>query len=298
MTSGLLWIDPAGNTHDMTDPTTYFWIPGATGMGMPPMDLQEQPVPLQAGSIPRLTLAKTRDVNLPIRVMGQSQAQLYNNLETLASMFYSATTQTPGTLRRTTPNGHVRDLFCYYVGGAEWNEASDNYAVDHMDMVIGLHACKPFWYDSVATIKTFSTGGLLNFFSNPFLPLQLSPSGLASAFSIINSGDDIAYPTWTIQGPATNPILTNTYTLPNGATLTKTLTFAIVLGSSDVLTIVTDPYATSIKKQDGSNQFSAMSLTSALWGFVTGVNQCAISMTGTTGATLVTLTYKQAYLAP
>jgi hypothetical protein len=302
MTAGLLWIDTAGVSHDLTDPNSYFWTQGAQGMFMPDMDLQEQGVPLLPGSIPRLTLAKTRDVLLPLVVKGVSASDFYNNLEALCSMFYSATAQEPGTLRRTTPNGHTRDLLCYYVSGASGDESVDHMGVAHMDMVIALHACMPFWQDSAFNIQTFSTGGLVAFFQNPFLPLHLSPSGLASAFTVTNSGDDVCYPQWTIQGPASSIVLTNTYTLPNGATITKTLALSnnggLTLGGSDTLTIITDPANTQITKQDGSNQFSYLALTSSLWSLQKGINQCAVLMSGTSSATLVTLQYKQRYLTP
>jgi hypothetical protein len=296
MTAGLLWIDPFGVTHNLTDPNSFYWVQGATGMFMPGMDLQEQGVPLQPGSIMRLTLAKPRDVNLPILVKGVSAADFYNNLEEVCSMFYSATTQAPGTLRRTTPNGHTRDLQCFYAGGAEGDESIDNSGAAHMYMVVGLRGCTPFWFDSTPTVQTFTPSGPVNFFGTPFLPLQLSPAGLSSSFTIINSGDDVAWPTWAIHGPATNPTLTNTYTAPNGAVITKTLALTITLGSSDILTIQTKPV--SITKQDGSNQFGAISPTSSLWSLQPGVNLCGISMSSTGANSEVTLTYKQCYLAP
>lgn len=303
MTAGLLWIDPvSGASHDLTNPNSFFWTPGASGMFMPDMDLQEQGVPLQPGSIPRLTLAKTRDVLLPLVVKGVNAADFYNNLEALCSMFYSATVQEPGTLRRTTPNGHTRDLLCYYLSGASGDESVDHSGVAHMEMVIALHACQPFWQDAAPTILTFSTGGLVTFFQNPFLPLHLSPTGLASDFTITNSGDDACYPTWTIQGPASAIALTNTYTLPNGATLTKTLALSnnggLTLASNESVTIITDPANTQIVKQDGNNLFSFLALTSSLWSLAKGINQCSVSMSGTSSNTLVTLQYKQRYLAP
>ena len=298
MTTGLLWIDPKGASHDLTNPSTFYWIPGATGMFMPPMDIQEQGVPLQPGAIMRLTLAKPRDVVLPVVVTGVSAADFYNNYETLCSALYSATSQNPGTLRRTTPNGHVRDLVCYYNGGADGDESVDNSGVAHMILPIAMRADDPFWYDSVPTIQTFSPSGLQNFFQNPFLPVHLSASGLSSSFSIINGGDDVAWPIWTITGPATNPTLTNQYTAANGATITKTLALTITLGSSDVLTIKTKPGTASITKQDGSNQFSAMSPTSSLWALQPGNNQCGVSMSGTGASSQVVLQYKQAYLTP
>lgn len=298
MTEALVWIDPSGNRHSLTDPNSYFWLQGAAGFGMPKMNLQEQEVPLQAGSIPRLVLAKTRDILLPLAVKGSSFANLWSNYEALCSMFYSATTQTPGTLRRTTPNGHARDLPCFYIEGAELDESEDNYGPSRMVLAIALHACQSFWQDTDFTVKTFSPGGLLNFFDSPFLPLKLSPSGISSSFSIINSGDDLSYPLWTVNGPATAITFSNTYTLHNGATVTKTLALTLSLGSSDVLTINTDPLNSFIKKQDGSNQINTISLTSSLWPFVVGNNQCAVALSGSSSSTEVILQYKQRYLAP
>ena len=298
MSEVLTWIEPNTTAHDLQDPTSFFWRPGAQGFFMPPVLYQAQGIPLQPGEIPRLILAGPRDLLVPVVVKGTSLSTFYDNLETMCQMFYAATTQAPGTLRYTTPNGHTRDLSCFYLDGAQGTLDTGNDGMAGMSLVFALHGADPFWYDKDPTILTFTPSGVQNFFDAPFFPLKLSVDGQADAFTIINSGDDQTWPEWTITGPGINPVLANTFTAPNGVTLTKTLTLSISLGSSDVLTIKTKPGSASIKKQDGSNQFSAMDFTSSLWPLVKGVNQCGVSISSPGSGTQIVLTYKQAYLAP
>lgn len=298
MTESLLWIEPNGTQHSLIDPNSYYWMPGASGLWMPPMVYQGQSIPLEPGEIPRLILAGPRDVLVPLLVKGVSRSDFFNNLEALTSMFYTAGAVNPGILRRTTPNGHTRDLQCFYLDGAKGDESTDNSGVAHMALVINLHAADPFWYDSDYTILTFSPTGIVNFFDAPFLPLKLSADGQSDAFTIVNGGNDNAWPIWQVTGPAVNPTFTNTYVAANGATLTKTLALSISLASNETLTVVTKFGSGSIKKQDGSNQFSAMDPTSSLWPLVPGVNSCGVAITSPGSGTQVVLKYKQAYLAP
>lgn len=299
MSEQLIWIEPNGTQHVLDDPNGFYWTPGAAGMFMPPMQFQGQQIPLQPGEIPRLILAGPRDVLVPLLIKGISRSDFFNNLELMTRMFYTTNPTSPGVLRRVTANGHTRDLQCFYADGATGDESVDHAGVVHMYLVVTLHASYPFWLDSVPTTQIFTPSGEQNFFQNPFFPLHLSASGQSSAFTIINTGDENAYPTWIIVGPATNPVLTNTYTAPNGIVLTKKLSLGITLASTDVLTIKTFPGQAAITKQDGSNQFGAVSdFTSSLWPLVPGVNQCGIAMSGTSAGSQVTLSYKQAYLAP
>ncbi len=300
MADSLTWIEPNGTQHDLTDPNSYFWTPGAQGMWMPTIQFQGQQIPLQPGEIPRLILAGPRDVLVPIMARSAiSRADLFNKLEQLASMFYTTNPQKPGILRRTTPNGHVRDLNCFYLDGAKGDESVDNSGVGHMAMVINLHASDPFWYDSDYTQLTFTPTGIVDFFQVPIFPLHLSPDGESDAFTINNTGDEKAYPIWQIIGPCANPVFTNTFVAENGATLTKTLSLSISLSSGETLTVVTKPGSGSIKKQDGSNQFSALSdFTSSLWPLVPGNNSCGVALSSPGAGTQVVLKYKQAYLTP
>lgn len=300
MAENLTWIEPNGTQHVLTDPNSYYWTPGAQGMFMPPVVYQGQVIPLQPGEIPRLIQHGPRDVLVPLLVRSSiSRADLFDKLEQLCSMFSISTPTKLGVLRRTTPNGHVRDLTCFYLDGAKGDESTDNSGVGHMALVPDLHAPDPYWYDSEPTIRTFTPTGFQSFFAAPFLPIKLSPDGAANAFSIINTGDVSTYPTWTITGPCSNPILTNSYTADNGANITKTLALSLSLASGEVLTIVTKPGSASMKKQDGSNQMGALSdFTSTLWPLQPGLNQCGVSLSSPGSGCQVVLSYKQAYLAP
>ena len=75
----------------------------------------------------------------------------------------------------------------------------------------------------------------------------------------------------------------------------KSIVLTVTLAAAQTITIDTRPGAKTIKREDGSLHYAYMSPTSSLWPLVTGVNACLLNMTGTTGASLLQVQYKQAY---
>jgi phage-related protein len=128
----------------------------------------------------------------------------------------------------------------------------------------------------------------VTFLSSPFLGPHISSSGIASSFSVFNSGDVEAWPIWTITGPGNTITLTNT-------TTGKALVLSITLTGGQVLTIDTRPGHKTVTREDGSNQFATVSSTSSLWELVTGNNAVTLAISETTTASGLQLQYKQRY---
>lgn len=263
-------------------------LDGRQGIYFPPIQIQDQTVPLQPGSIVRYFHYPPRPVLLPLGIKMADEVAFTGQIRNMATWF-DTPPGSPAIYRRTAPDGTMRDLNVYYQGGLEGTEDMNggNRGPGWMKAVLSLYANDPFWYDSAATLQSFVPSGVTQSFFPLLIPIKLSFSGLSSAFSVTNAGDIECWPIWTIHGPGTNPVLTNT-------TTGKSMTFSVTLGSSDVLVIDTRPGIKSVSL-NGTITWSIYTPTSALWSLVKGVNACGVAMSGTGAGSLIQIAYKQRY---
>jgi len=123
--------------------------------------------------------------------------------------------------------------------------------------------------------------------------------GSAYNVAVVYTGDIDSYPTITITGPITNPVITNTTT---GDTLDFT---GGTVGSADAWTIDTRYGRKSVVNTAGSSVENYLSLDSDLATFrlapdpiaTGGTNVISVAGTATGTATLVTLAYYNRYLS-
>lgn len=288
-----LWICSDGITQISLDDTPInglMALDGRQGIYFPPLVIQDQRIPLQPGSIVRYIDYPPRPVLLPLIIKVANEVVLTSQIRQMATWF-DTPAGSPGAYRRIAPDGSSRDLFCYYQAGLEGNEdgSSGNpiRGAGWMQVVLSLYANDPFWYDAQYTMQTFVPSGAAPSFLPSLVPIKLGFSGVSSGFSVYNTGDYEAWPIWTINGPGTNPTLSNNST-------GKSTSFTVTLGSSDVLIIDTRPLMKSITL-NGTVNWSIYNPTSSLWSFQKGQNNCALSMSGTGGASQIQLQYKQRY---
>lgn len=281
------WIDASGNMTPLNGEGAYLTLWGRMGAHFPSLKMNEQIVPLLDGSRNRGIIVDPRTVRIPILIQG------VDNVSLLLAYRLLATAMNPkrgdGILRTTNADGTMRDLTCSLLGGLEGDETLDSGRGPGWYQVgLTLHACDPYYYDTTATQLTFASPTVA-FLSSTFLPLQISSSGVLSSFAATNVGDVEAWPVFIISGPGTNPVLTN-------VTTGKSITLTLTLASTDVLTINTAPGIKTIVKQDGTNQYAALALTSSLWSLTTGTNAVTLAMTSTTSASSIQVLYKNRWL--
>ncbi len=289
-----VWITPDGlNTISLNGTTIngLLALDGRQGIYLPPVQIQDQTTPLQPGSTVRYINYPPRPVLLPLLIKTPDEVSFVNQVRTLGYWF-DTPAGSPGTYRRTAPDGSMRDLFCYYQGGLEFDETMDSgvRGPGWAKVVLSLYAADPFWYDSIYTTLTFVPSGAAPALLPSLIPIKLGFGGILSSFLVSNAGDFEAWPVWTIHGPGVNPVLSNT-------TTGKTTTLTVTLGSSDVLVIDTRPGVKNVTL-NGTTNWSIYNPASSLWSFsARNLNTCGLSMTGTGAGSQVILQYKQRYKA-
>lgn len=123
----------------------------------------------------------------------------------------------------------------------------------------------------------------------PFFPLTLTNTILFASVVATNDGDVEAWPQWTIEGPASDIILTNTTTGERLALLGYTLP------EGESIVIDTRPNRKSITR-GATNLFPSLSSSSRLWSLGLGDNGISVEMANTGANSRVILRFVQRYL--
>lgn len=276
------WFDPSGNEYPLNgDAYMFLDHPGRRGFkGLPPFVTSTLETPLVDGDVPRFTLAKPRPLEVHLLVKGSNPT----DYEAVRTALQNAMNPKlgDGKFRASRTDGVMRDILCRYESGFEGDESWGAASSVHQEYLLRFRAHDPFWYDTAAQVFTFTANAATNFF--PITPLKLSSSSIGSGFSVFNNGDVEAYPVFVITGPGTNPTLTNT-------TTGKSIAATIALTAGQSLTI--DTQAKTVKREDGSNQFSTLSFASVLWTLAVGNNALTLAMSGTGAGSQIQVQYKQ-----
>ncbi len=277
------WFDPTGNEWPLNgDAYLFLDNPGRIGFkGLPPYVTSVLTVPLTDGDVPRFTLAQPRPLDVHVLIKGSNPT----DYESVRTMLQNAMNPKlgDGRFRCQRQDGSVlRDVFCRYESGFSGEESWGISSSVHEELLLAFLAHDPYFYDTIATTLVFTAAAPTNFF--PITPVLLSGGVIGSGFTIANNGDVECFPVFTITGPGTNLILTNTTT---GKAITSSLT--LTGGQS----LIIDTQAKTAVRENGTNQFSTLSFASVLWTLVPGSNAITLNMTGTGAGSQIRITYKQ-----
>lgn len=271
------WIDPSATSHALDGSSTSnpLALRGRQGIGMPPIANLDQRTPLRPGTTIRFVDIQPRVVTVPLLVSGNgSETTLRTTLRSMMTWFN--TTSTPGTLRATAPDSTQRDLTAYYYAGLELAEDEQDRGPGWQLVPLQLLAADPFWYDTSATTTTYTN------------------TQMGSTQTITNTGDYLVYPTWTITGPFTNLVITNTTT---GYKIDLSGGGGLSLTNGQTLTI--DTKAGTLVGPSSANEISHLTTASVLFPFVTGANAITFTYTGgVLGQTTAAYSYKNRWFMP
>ncbi|MFC3453993.1 phage distal tail protein [Amycolatopsis speibonae] len=277
------WIDPNG-VETLLDVD---WE--ATGRFMPEPQHDEDEVPEQDGSHHRETRFKPKDFTIRVTTVENGEPALRQSLRDLMKAMNPKKGE--GIIRVTSPIGDTREIGCRYLSGLGLEEKPEVSGPTMQQAVITLHANDPFWLDQSDTTTTYAIGNPPAFF--PIPPLRLTASEIAVDTTVNNDGDDDAWPVWTIYGPGSGATLRN---LTTGKVLSLP---SSSLGLGESISIDTRKGRKTVTKNDGTNLFTGLTTTSALWPLVEGTNAVRLEMTGvTTGVSSLQLSYRRRYLSP
>lgn len=279
----IIWIDVNGTEHVLTDQEDITITIGPSGRYMPPIETSEEEVPFQYGSIPRQTKVKSREIDLPTEINGQTEMDIRNKLRQLTRIFNPL--KGDGVLISISPDGSQREIKCRYQGGLEINESGRIWE----RFVLVLKAFDPFWYDLSTIVQTFTTGQTTPFFSS--FPLRLSSSTVFADATIDNQGDVEVWPEWMIKGPGNDIVLRN-------LTTGEITHLETSLGIGEWIVVNTKPGEKLVLKSDGANLFPTMTDDSSLWALQEGSNVIRLEMSSATVDSSIQLSYRHRYWGP
>lgn len=289
MTDSLVFEDPDGVETDLTDHVDFFTLWGVLGRGMPKFDFVEVEIPTSDGVDLRETMARPREVSVPLYVEGDDGPDLTDLLRTLA--FRLNPFRGDGLLRTTRAGDEAnpRELVCRYAGGLELVESPGMAGTRHQRAVIVFRAATdPMWRDADDVVEYLdSTGDVGSFF--PIPPVVLLSSSVYAETVVDNTGDAVAWPVWTVVGPGSGITIENVTT---GAVFTMD----IELEEGEYVVIDTRPGSKSVVHGvTGENLYGSVTAHD-LWGLEPGEQTVRAAISDTTDDTSVLLRYRRRYL--
>jgi hypothetical protein len=279
------WVDPTGTVWPLTttsDDLGWFTRPEIGGWGAAPYEIVTDPM-ARGGETVRFVRSKPTRITWPLHVFGEMHTDFVTRIRAVKRAFMlTVWRKEPGILRIRRPDGTGREIECYYeegFGGApreDWTYANP---------VLTLFAPDGYWRD-VNPIRESRkyVGAAVNFF-NPYP--TVASSQVLGATTIYNPGDVLAWPTWTITGPATAVEATNE-TTGDSFTLTYTLT------AGQTITITT--LRPTVRFQDGTNLSSALNWPNAvLWALLPDTNDITFTVSGANTGTKIEFEFYARY---
>lgn len=286
-----MWVDPDGVSTTLHGGAGVFAVWNVSGRFSPPAEFEEEGIPEGDGARLLAVHHGPNDIVLPVWLQAATQAELRTSVRALVSSMNPK--RGDGTLRITSPLGDQREVVCRVVTGLEGAERIGDTTGDAAQMLpLVFRAHDPYWQDAADTMSGPWTVGSSPGSFFPMFPVRLASSEVFAQVTVVNSGDEDAWPVWTITGPGLNPKLVN-------LTTGKTLNLAsYTIAAGEVVTIDTRPTGASRKTVTSSTAGNLYSkVTGALWPFVRGSNSVSIEMGGGTAASSVQVARRNRYLA-
>ena len=180
----------------------------------------------------------------------------------------------PGTLTVANESGERRSLTCYCTAGLEGDESTDTVLPGAWwRLALKFYAPDPWWYGAEQTLSVGLAAGEPFF---PFFPLVLAPGSVQGEFAVdLSEADAPTYPVWTITGPGSALVLTN-------STTGRVLEVDASLADGETMVIDTRPKRKSVRRGDGSNLMGSVVGAPDLWPLIEDVNTVTAQLTGAT----------------
>ncbi|MYU24638.1 phage tail family protein [Streptomyces sp. SID8352] len=281
------FTDPRGVTTQFSD-WERGWLlqPGAKGLDMPGYQFITDESPGIDGYELRDARAEGKEITLPIAFWASDSRAAYK--ERRRKLINSLNPKRGvGALTLIEPDGATRSIGAYYRSGLEGDESLDAAGERWCINALTFGCPSPYWIGGAVT-HAWKAGTSAVFF--PVLPLQVGDSQVLGEVTVTNPGDDVAFPVWTIQGPATKVTLTN-QTFGRAIVLTRTITGA------DEIVIDTRERRQTALLNGSINLWPDLSTASELWPLDEGENKLNLVVDGSTALTSVSMTYQPRYLA-
>lgn len=266
----------------------YLLQPGARGLDMPTYQVFSDQSPAIDGEARRGTRALPREIMLPIAIYSDDSRAAF--LARKRQLLRDLNPQRgPGTLTFTEADGSARTIAAYYSSGNEGSEDLDS-AGRRWTMYSCTWLAEDPYFAGAPIGKPYSVAGGGDFYPSG-VPWAVSDDQiLGSGIVVTNPGDVDAFPVWTLTGPLTEAVITNTTT---GEEFTLTTT----LGSTDTVVIDCRNRIKTVTLNGTTNLWPDLDDMASLWAFQPDDNIVDLAITGATSATRVSYSLTPLYLS-
>ncbi|MFI7608819.1 phage distal tail protein [Micromonospora sp. NPDC049366] len=272
------FIDPDGVEWAMNPPgQEFFTLNAVTGYGITPVELITRPDP-RGGVVVAGVRDLPRTLVWPVRIRDRTHLGFLARWRAIGDALAKTKRKGPGLFRLTRPDGSAREVLCHYQGGME-GEPGGGWLDDTPEL--SLLVPDGHWRAPEPIKIPWSSGDVDDYFA-PY-PMISSGDVLGDAVTVTNPGQVEAWPTWRLEGPATQLVATNN-------TRGQAFTIAHDLGPGEYLDITTRPGR--VTDQDGEPVMGALVRPgSVLWRLDPGANDLDFAVTGGGPATRLTLSF-------
>jgi hypothetical protein len=296
-----IYIAPDG-TELTFDRLSDRFLQSFEGYGMSPIKYVEQQGALQDGVTIYDYKLQKRIIQWTIRQNGCSRWDYWEKralfLDVLRPNKHTFNNFGPGKLRKMLPTGFQRDIDVFVEFGPIFSSPSGGWDEWGFTEAIRFVAPDPTFYDPVSGSLAVSAAIANTELEFPItFPIEFGSSVFSATNNITYGGTWLTYPTITIVGPATAVLITNTAT-------GERIIFNGAIRASQTVTILLQYGNKSVTNNSGDNLIGSITPDSDLATFhlapapeaTGGVNPIYIVATGTSGATLITLSYFTRYI--
>ena len=254
-------------------------LSGATGLGLPEVAAQW----IEGagdGAVYRGSRLRSRNIDLPIHLLGTSRARLQELLARLEMMLADGEVQ----LRWYDDDGTYWSTAVAWQGGGSWTYGQDTTGERDLTTVITLRAASPYWTYSVSSFERVQNAGsgrgLLN---GPLTKMRISASQAIGTMRLNNNlATAPSYPVWTVVGPGVDFVARSA--------LGQQLRWTGTLAAGERL--ILDARKGTAVDGTGANRYSQLDTAPKFWPVPRGTSVCTASMDGTTTASSITCSWQ------
>jgi hypothetical protein len=266
---------------------------GHDGMGLAPIRRLEERGPLQHGVTDRGYRYDSRTIILTLGIKGKDLEDFYEKREQLVKLFSAR--NKPGKLRVVIGN-RIREIKAHAISDSlQFSDSNREYL--YQRAAVALKCPDPRWYDPTINSVNFNISGGADTFVIPFeVPFKLGASTIDATKPIVYSGNVKSYPTIRIEGPITDPVISNVETGHKldftGITIPAGTTYIIDLGYAD----------NTVETSTGENKISELTTDSDLVEFCIdpdyggGINNIRVTGSSVSEGTNVMIIYYDYYI--
>lgn len=241
------------------------------GTGLPPVDLQWFEG-AGDGATFRSARVLSRTIDMPVKVMGESRAEVWARLSLLGRILDPQNGPARLTMALEGVGWYV-DTYRSGGGDPDWEKDTDGNTIAML--VVTLVAGNPYWECSDEESRIIVPGGLgRGLLRGPGSLSGLEVSTTAGLGSVVldNTGDVAAWPTWRFGAPFTGFTITS----PSGEVLEW-------VGTKATGWVEVNTGLGTVVNEAGGNEYAALEPAPRFWSIPPGTGEAQVEVPGAVG---------------